>query len=253
MIIKKINLPLNFEDDYWQNNFHDLRNYMYYTVGGGTVRVESHINHYNRAIHSAIKKYYEWENLAVNFEILSLAADKTAVLPDYIEPSLISDVIFYGHGATFSQFQVTTGLHDVFFMRDFSNPILAGGDVTQYMMARQKLKDIDRVLGIERTWEIIDKKIRCYPQGMSEDKIGVVYGAMILPEQLESDSWIQDYACEEFKHILGRIRTKFSGFQTSAGAATTDGENLIQEAIAEKARLIEELKARRTPMMIEKL
>jgi hypothetical protein len=253
VIINKINLPLNFEDDYWQNNFQDLRNYIYYTVGGGTVRVESHVNHYNRAIHSAIKKYYEWENLSVGFETLTLAGDKTAIIPENIEPSLISDVVFYGHGATFSQFQVTSGLHDAFFMREFSNPILAGGDVTQYMMARQKLKDIDRVLGIERSWEILGNKIKCYPVGMNEDRIGIVYGAMLLPEHLESDSWIQDYACEEFKHILGRIRTKFSGFQTSAGAATTDGESLISEAIAEKARLLEELKARRSPMMIHKL
>ena len=253
MIIKKINLPLNFEDDYWKNNFHDLRNYIYYSVGGGTVRIESNINTYNKAIHSAIKKYYEWENLSIGYEQLPLNSMKIATIPEHIEPDLISDVFFYGHGATFSQFQMTSGIHDIFFMREFSNPILAGGDVNQYLMARQKLKDIDRVLGTERSWEIMGREIRCYPVGMNEDRIGVVYGGMLLPEQLESDTWIQDYACAEFKHILGRIRTKFSGFQTSAGAATTDGESLIAEAVAEKQQLLEELKLRRSPMMIYKL
>jgi len=253
MIIKKVNLPLNFEDDYWQLNFHDLRNYMYYTVGGGTVRVETHVNHYNRAIHGAIKNYYQWENIPVSYEPLSLDSMKQATIPDHIEPSLISDVFFYGNGATYSQFQATSGIQDAYLMREFSNPILAEGDVTQYLMSRQNLKDIDKVLGIDRSWEIIGKKIKCYPSGMNESEIGVLYGAMLLPEDLESDAWIQDFACAEFKHILGRNRTKFSGFQASAGAAITDGESLINEAIAEKAALIELIKSRRPPMMIEKL
>ena len=142
---------------------------------------------------------------------------------------------------------------DAFFLRDVANPIIGGSDILQYVMARQKLKDLDRTLGTDRTWEIMNGKIVCFPKGMQETVIGVIYGAMLLPEDLETDGWIQNYAVEHFKHMLGRNRDKISGFNTSAGTSTNDGKTLIDEALSEKKILIEELKSRRPPLPILKM
>lgn len=253
MQISKINLPLDFENPYWKDNFKDLRNFIYYSLGGGTVRIEAHEHHYNVAIYEAVKKYYEFEWATVDVELLSLNADKMATLPSHIEPALVRDVLFEGYGSTFSQFEFAGSIYNIFYNRDFMNPLFSGLDIGQYIQSKQKLKDLDNALGTARSWEILNGKINCFPKGMQESRVGVVYGAMLLPSQLESDSWIQNYAVAHFQHILGSNRRKFSGFQASAGAGATDGDQLIQEAIATKDKLIEEVKGRRSVLPIMKI
>jgi hypothetical protein len=253
MQISKINLPLDFENPYWKDNFKDLRNYMHFSLGGGTVRIEAHVNHYNVAIYEAVKKYYENEWLGVNVDLVNLDADKNATLPSHIEPALVRDVIFEGYGSSFSQFEMAGSIYNIFYNRDFMNPMFSGLDISQFVQSKQKLKDLDKALGTMRSWELIGNKISCYPKGLRETRIGILYGAILLPNQLESDSWIQSYAVAHLQHILGSNRRKFSGFQASGGTGATDGDQLIQEAIAAKDKLIEEIKARRTILPIMKL
>ena len=253
MQISKVNLPLDFENPYWRDNFKDLRNFIYYSLGGGTVRIEAHVNHYNVAIYEAVKKYYEFEWLGTGIELLPLDENKMATLPSHIEPALVRDVIFQGYGSAFAQFEFASSIYNIFYNRDFMNPLFSGLDISQYIQSKQKLKDLDKALGTARSWELVGNKINCYPKAIQEYQIGVLYGAVLLPEQLEADTWIQSYAVAHFQQIVGSNRRKFSGFQASGGAGATDGDQLIQEAVATKDKLIEEIKGRRTVLPIMKI
>ena len=65
------------------------------------------------------------------------------------------------------------------------------------------------------------------------------------------DQWmIREWALAEVKYMLGRIRGKYTGGLPAAGGERQlDGDNLLDEARADKERLRMEIKEHEGPIM----
>lgn len=249
MIIKKANLPLDPESPYW-DQFSDLRKYIHSSLGGGVIRIEMVIPQYNTAIRKAITKFYEYEESQIKFEKLEADENGEAVIPPHIEPQLIREVITTGFVSQFGQVQDDGVYYSLFFPNQNANPIFSALDVGQYIQWRQRLEDVNNALNSEFSWDIINGKINIYPKTIRHGTIGVFYGGIMTPEQIQEETWIVAYAMECAREQLGGILDKFSNFQSASGPAQTNGSNLIQKAEREKDKLEAELKARRPPLPI---
>jgi len=248
MRIAKTIIPTNYEDSYWKDNFQDLRQTIVLELGWPVVKVELTDVHLNLAIHEAISKYLEYDDVGLNFEKLPVAVGGWATIPDYINVDLIRDVVF--PQKKLSGVSTTAELSSVFLGVDetlsigIPNHDIMSLDVKNYLMLRQQFEDVRKIIGIDRSWEILDKKIKIYPTGIHEtvQEVGVIYGAYLLPADYETEEWIKSYAVSKAKILLGTIRRKFSGFAFAGGQGSTDGAELINEGKEEIAAAIENKK-----------
>lgn len=135
---------------------------------------------------------------------------------------------------------------------DYSLPLnsyLSGGssyisdfDITSYYLYMQKLEDFKNTIGLKQTWEILNNKIYLYPADYSwDDPIGILYKPAVTEEYAEQETWIKEYALARAKIILGRIRSKLSGFNSGGMNIAADGESLISEGREDVATLKEQL------------
>lgn len=242
MKIAKTLIPLDFEDPFWTNNFSNLRDYVYIQNGGGAVRVELTQKHINSAIHDAVSKYLAYYRQDYYVRICPIVADQYVDLPPDIAPDLVKDVIFQEINET------STVSYETFAPFPFMIPIMGGGvtaynmNLGEYIMYRQRLEDVTKALGFDKHWEWINGRIKVYPTAASStDSVGIMYGQIPTPDELESDDWIRDFAVAKAKYLLGTIRGKFSGFNAAGGQASTDGEALKQEATAAMDKLLEKI------------
>ncbi len=249
MIIQRENLPLDPEHEYW-SNFKNLRKYIHTKLGGGVIRIEMVTPQYNAAIREAIAKFYEYEESQINFEKLSVDSNGEVVLPPHIEPHLIREVITSGFVTQFGAVNEDGVYMSLFLPGNQVNPIMSHLDVAQYIQWRQRLEDINHALNSQFSWDIIGGKINIYPKTIQHNTVGVFYGSILTPRQIESETWIVEYAVECAREQLGGILDKFSGFQSASGPAQTNGSNLIQKAERKKESLIADLLKRRPPLPI---
>jgi hypothetical protein len=115
-------------------------------------------------------------------------------------------------------------------------------------MYRQKLKDIQKSLAIDRTWEILDNKIKVFPSRFAmttPTDIGIVHGRILSIDEIEQEDWIRDYCVAKSKTILGGNRMKLSGYSLAGQSVSTDGEALKSEGKEKMAELMEQIKQMR--------
>jgi len=118
-----------------------------------------------------------------------------------------------------------------------------------------------KILSFDNDWEFYsdnttDPKTRIL-RLMPPVKEGgdAVYMYRIDPEDIklkhyqERDLYlIREWALAEAKYMLGRIRGKYKGLPAAGGERTLDGDDLIQESIADKERLRQEVLGRSAVM-----
>lgn len=255
MKISKVLIPTNYSDPYWQSpNFDDIRAYILYSLGWPNVRIELQDVQLNVAVHDAISKFlkYGYGQHHIDMKVVMVDAQGFADLPPEVgSPAMVKDIIFMsktldtglatdilGEHAVFG---FVKGTYDFYSLTDFTF------DLSKYVLWRRNLEDANDVLGLKKSWEIINDKIKVYPTRSFDidNQVGVLYSTVPTIDEIESDDWIREYALNKAKHILGTIRGKFSGFSAPGGQAQTDGEALKTESSQRMTELIDELKLNR--------
>lgn len=260
MKLSKFSIPLDYNHDYWKKNYVFLKDYIMSSFGHPIVRVELTERHLIQSIHDSVSQYFKYRDGSADLFFEELPIDsKTTIsgsngtgeinfvsLPNHIDPSLVKDVVFVESSNAFGFMNpVDEGFVATFPLNSFMN--MNGGvfDLGQYYMARQNLADANLITGRQKHFEIINGGIKIFPAKIDSGKVGVLYGKIYDPNDLESDDWIRAYSVASAKIILGTVRRKFSGFAAAGGSATSDGSDLINEGKTEQAELILQLKEQR--------
>ncbi len=250
MIITKINLPLDVKDNYWTSNFRNLRDYILLSLGYPIIRVELTEMHLNLAIRNSLVTWLNYESLDLYTLYTNYDSEGYAIIPNGVnmETGLIHDVIFEGTGS-YGFFGAVSPLESQYI--GINQPfLLADFDLVYYYQQRAKLEDMNQLLGLQRTWDIIDKKIKVYPSGRNatSTRIAILYCPVPEPDILEQDSFIQEMSVAESKILLGTIRGKFSSYSFGGSGTQTDGEQIKSDGKETKEKLIEDIKLRRRPL-----
>jgi hypothetical protein len=258
MKINSFVLPLDYTHPYWKDNFGFLKGYIMQSLGYPLVRVELTESMLAQASHDALAMYFKYsmDTTHTGMEIVDLDGDGAATIPFNIVPALIRDIVFPQNSNAFGFVNpIDEGLYATLPMASFIK--INGGtlELGHYYQARQQLEDANKITGRNRTWEHINGKIQVFPSRLTGEtrQVGILYGKIPEPLDLESDDFVRAYSVSSAKIMLGTIRRKFSGFAAAGGAGTPDGSDLISEGKTEQETLVTNLKASRpaVPMLQE--
>lgn len=237
----------------YANRFNNVRDYILYNLGYPVVRVELTQEHLSMAIIDAVTRYYDRAAMDLTCLNVDVNANNTVDIPESIKPTMIENIIFEVNLIDgFSKGMFVSGTEDAMgkYVMPFQTwqGILDNFDMIGYYMFLQRLEDFKKMLGIDRTWEIMNDKIYLYPSEIRFNRIGIVYKGNLSDEVLETEYWIKEYAYAKAKFMLGTIRSKMSGFQTAGGNIAADGSELKSEAKEEMSKLLEDLNGLQRPL-----
>ena len=119
-----------------------------------------------------------------------------------------------------------------------------------YYLFTQRLEDFKKLVGIDRSWEIMNGQIHLFPASATFEQVGILYRRIPEDAELEAEQWIKEYALAKAKHILGTVRGKMSGFQATGGNFSGDAAELKAEAKEEMTALRTELDLLQRPLGI---
>lgn len=245
-------------DEYYNNKYRVLKNYILYNLGYPLIRIELTEEHLLTAIIDAVTMYnryaaidYSYINLEVTenpFDVPYGVNKETIV--DVFVPAGFFDNIGAGlvTGGFVGEFEGT--IIPIFGQKSGLLDVLGKFDLSMYYMYLQKLEDIKKIIGIDRMWAIINNKIEVYPKSSLLTNVGIIYKGKLTDSEAEEQEWIKKYALAKAKLMLGTIRSKFSGINAAGINIAADGEALKSEAKEEIDKLEERLWGMQMPMPI---
>jgi hypothetical protein len=229
---------------------NDIKDYIYFRLGGDMVDVELDPTHYDVCTSQALRHYRQRAGNSVesSYLFLSLVEDQQ----EYVLPSEVEEVrqvfrrsVGSGSSDTGTQFEP--------FEAAFVNTYLlqagrVGGQAT-YEMYYQYQELSARLFGgfVNFEWNPVTKTVTLLRKfnASGEEVILWVYNVrpdLTLLQDRHAQPWIQDYALALAKYTLGEARSKFSTVAGPQGGTSLNGDALKAEAQNEMTTLNEELK-----------
>jgi len=238
------------------NELTNLKSYVLRQLGWPLIRVEITEEQLTDAILDAIQLYHEYAAMEYELRVIPVIGS-VSQLPDDINSKFISEVIF--ERSYFDSISAAMGASDS--MADLGGVMsldqLSGGtsavanfDIAQYYMYMQQLEDFKKTVGLQQTWRIFGREIHLYPAARTFSRIGIVYKPMMSEAEAEQSQWIKKYSVAGAMMIVGRIRSKLSGFSSTGATISADGEAMKSEARTELDKLELALQGMGMPMPI---
>ena len=140
----------------------------------------------------------------------------------------------------------------VYTMNSASAQLLIDFDMTRYYMYLSRLEDFRNITGTKPGYTFLNGGIQITPADLSVNEVGILFKAMPSDNDLDQQYWIKEYAMARTMHMLGMVRSKFSGFQAANSNIAADGEALKTEAKETMAKLLTDLGQMREPLPILK-
>ena len=233
--------------------FQTIKDYILLSLGWPMIRVELEDRHLMLAIIDAMTLWYKKAGtVEYNYRVVYPSTNLVDIPPD-IRPSTIQSVLFqptlvdsFARGLIMSGDEDELGKY-VFPQAGFNN-LLENFDMVGYFMFTQRLADFQKMVGIDRSWDILNGQIVLFPAGAVYQEVAIVYRA--VPEEIEfqSEQWIKEYALAKAKHMLATVRGKMTGFSIAGGNLSGDADVLRTEAKEEIAALRVELDLLQRPL-----
>ena len=245
-------------DEYYNNRYIVLKNYILYNLGHPLIRIELTQEHLLTAIIDAVTMYQRYA--AIDFDFMAISTSENPFdIPYGINKETIVDVIFsagffdsIGAGLVTGGFvgEFEGSIIPIFGQKSGLLDVLGKFNLATYYTYLQKLEDIKKVIGLDRMWQVVNNQIEVYPKTSTFTDIGILYRGKLTDSEVEEQEWIKKYALARAKMMLGTVRSKFSGINAAGMNIAADGEALKSEAKEEIDKLEERLWGMQRPMPI---
>ena len=132
-----------------------------------------------------------------------------------------------------------------FFIKYFQdNFLFSNFQVSDFYVMQQHLEMVRKILSQDGSWDLINGNVlQLYPTPFNSNQVVIlVYRALdTYTMHPYYKNWIQRYALAVSKGILGEIRGKYKSLPSPGGGASLNGSDLMQQSVADKEKLKEEL------------
>lgn len=247
--------PKYFVDN---NEMTNLSKYILRQLGWPLIRVEITPEQLIDSIIDAVQMYQDYAAYDYNVEIVNVVGHK-AQIPSHIRPSMIANILYPRD--YFDSF--TSGLNMVGYEEALggvipyavvgSHPLIDKFDMAEYYLYLQKLEDFKKIISVPRSYDILNKEIHLYPDGVIWTYVGIIYKPVLPESEAEQIQWIKQYSLAKAQMVVGRIRSKLGGFSSTGTNIAVDGEAMKTEAQAQIDKLEERLLTLGIPMPILKV
>tara|TARA_R110002110_G_scaffold49716_1_gene147707 strand:+ start:527 stop:1399 length:873 start_codon:yes stop_codon:yes gene_type:complete len=220
-----------------------IRDYALASLGHPIVRVELNDHQLKLCVDEAITELdYHAPHLTKQMAVFYTTAGVNVYeIPNYI----LRNLAYVTFKKSLLSIQAQAGtLEFDFFIKYFSDNFLFDNfSMGDFYILQSSLETTRRVLGQDGGWDILDGRyLQLYPSPAMGDAAILEYRGInsqtMTPKML---NWIQKYATACAKGLLGQVRGKFSVVPGPGGGTQLNGAQLLQEAVAEKVQLKEEL------------
>lgn len=231
---------------------NEIRDYIYFRLGGNMIDVELDPEHYNMCITQALRRYRQRAANSVESSYMFLPLVENQ--QEYILPSEVQEVrqvyrrtigsTSSGAGGS-TQFEPFEAAYINMYMLQAGR---IGGQASYEMFAQYQELNA-RMFGgfINFEWNSVTKKLVLLRKFNSTGEIILLWVYNVKPDHIllqdtYAQPWIQDYSYALAKFTLGEARSKFSVIAGPQGGSTLNGSELKSEAQQELLALDEELK-----------
>lgn len=164
----------------------------------------------------------------------------------YEIPKFIADNLTYViYKKTLLSIQAQAGtLEFDYFLKFFQDAhLFSDFSVGEFYILQMHLEMVRKILSQEGAWDVLNGNLlQVTPTPAVNDYCILEYRALDSNTiHYAYKSWIKRFALACSKEILGQIRGKYQTLPGPGGGAQLNGDNLIQQATAEKENLIQEL------------
>lgn len=220
-----------------------IRDYALASLGHPIVRVELNDHQLKLCVDEAITELdYHAPHLTKQMAVFYTTAGVNVYeIPNYI----LRNLAYVTFKKSLLSIQAQAGtLEFDFFIKYFSDNFLFDNfSMGDFYILQSSLETTRRVLGQDGGWDILDGRyLQLYPSPAMGDAAILEYRGInsqtMTPKML---NWIQKYATACAKGLLGQVRGKFAVVPGPGGGTQLNGAQLLQEAVAEKVQLKEEL------------
>jgi len=229
---------------------NDIRDYIYFRLGGDMVDVELDPSHYDMCINQSLRRYRQRAGNSVESSYVFLEIVENQ--QEYVLPSEIEDVrqvfrrsIGGSNSDNASSFEPFEAAYVNTYLIQAGR---VGGQAT-YEMFYQYQELSARMFGgfINFEFNPVTKVLTLLRKFNASGETMILWVYNVKPDnQLLQDRqaqpWIQDYALATAKFTLGEARSKFATIAGPQGGTSLNGDALKAEAQAEMQALDEELK-----------
>lgn len=248
-------VDLRVDSPAYQGKFQVIKDYILLSLGWPMIRIELEDRHLMLAILDAVNLWYK--KAGTNEYSYRIVAPTLNIIPipSDIRPSTIRDVLFnpqlvdsFARGLIMSGDEDELGKY-VFPTQGFNN-LLANFDMVGYFLFTQRMEDFKKMVGIDRSWDIMNGEIHLYPAAAHFQEAAIMYRTLPEEAEIEAEQWIREWALAKSKHMLATVRGKMTGFQVAGGNLSGDADTLRSEAKEEMAALKIELDSYQRPLPI---
>lgn len=251
-------MDMDFYGKEYDHRFGMIKNYIYSSLGGDIIDVYLTPQMILKNILFAYRKFYD--KAALDYNIVTVnVIDNRAEIPEGIHPKFIEDIIFPANifenitnslmlGASIPGAEgAVMSLGSLLGMAS-PNGALNKFDTGLWYQHMQRIEDMRNAVGIRKFWDIVNGKIELYPKNLHHTSVGILTKGGMTDDDIESETWIYEYALALSKIDTGTIKMRFSGIQAAGGNIAADGESLKSEGREDKKQLEEELEFLQKPL-----
>lgn len=235
-----------FTDEVEFNNFYKvISDFIYSRLGYPVVRVELTPFQIMTCIDEAISKmdYHapDWCTQIMTF--VTEPDINLYKLPSFV----INNLRYAAYKKTLLSISQQNGtLEFDFFLKYFQdNFLFSDFMVSDFLILQMHLEQIRKVLGRDGSFQVVDNQylyITPTPRVGETEEVAVEYKALNAATLHHAFvNWIQKYSLAVAKGILGQVRGKFKVLASPDGGAQLNGDALLQQSMAEKGELMDEL------------
>lgn len=236
-------------------NYSELFRYIRSKLGEPLIPVELTDEQLEDCLEGAVYYYNRWRNFEEKILYTSLtgsAANGFDIPATVGGPENIIDIIMrprYPYSWYVGRTDLVTNLYLQYLFQRYRTGF--SDVISDYYITITAEEDINIVLGTQIKWEILNDKLWIWPEPDNMN-IAIRYRGTMTAAEVVTNYRIKELALAEAKIVLGNIRSTFkSGIPGGAEMIQLNGEDLKQEGMAERERMVENLKKEAEPLFLD--
>ena len=249
--------PWNQSGTELELTYPETRRWIWSMLGYPQVEVELTEEQVSDSITMALRKfhYYRAPQPYYYYTYLSHGSHEVELPKDILKESVLE--VSYSPGSDLFSNLSANFSGESFFLTYYMNS-RGIGFLTDFYIAMSYKETFQKTLGIQSSYEFLTHTnkdgdmrdfVRLYPAPSGNGAtIALKVNRPLSEEEVDEVMWIRKYALTYSKENLGQIRSKFISLPGPTGEISIKGSELIQEALAERELLNQEIIRRGEPL-----
>lgn len=223
-----------------EEEFSDLENYIYYSLGGSLIEVELEQEHYEHAFKEARRMYLSKGNVTQKHRFIAFPLEQNKQEYVFTEELHVPIRIIRFRSSIFNK---EDPFHQAIVSDIFKQVGRGNHHIFNYELSLMLIKDINYAMCHDISFRFNKKNNTIFIDQAPRSNESALLECYLTPDdnELVEHYWIRDWALSVCEIALGRAYSKFSEVRTPTGTSQLPGNDLIQSGKDRQKELLDDL------------